>query len=264
MTAKLSLHWQLRANWMRRVDMPAPYVKLMDPPEDDIFAQRFTIGRVYMTDGEEGFYYTSGKQGGDDYFERCLPHYRRAPYVWAWESFNEPAVIKTPQERAALDAATVEWVRVMHMAGLRTVVGNFSERNPPDGTIAEFAGMLNVADYLGLHLYDAPALHSHGYVLRYRQLIGELARADVRRPPILIGECGVDGGVIGMGRKGWQRMPGYAWAEYRDDLVWYDSELRKDDEVAGGFVYTAAPSKDWRTFGISEKQARDLAKRLSA
>jgi hypothetical protein len=261
--SKLNLHWQGTCSWMRRVRFDAPYVKLVDPPEDNIFPDKRTIGRVYMRDGDEGSYYSRGTEGGDDYFRHCLGRYLRAPHIYAWESWNEPAMIHTPEERAALCAATGEWARLMHDYGWRICVGNFSERNPPDGTIAEFAPMLEAADYLGLHCYEAPRLDSHGYVLRYRQLIGELRQAGVRVPPILIGECGVDGGVIGMGRKGWQRMPGLDWGEYLQDLCWLDLELQKDEQVAGAFLYTAGASKDWQTFNISEKHARDLAKRLA-
>ena len=261
----LGLHWQQTASWMRRVEMPAPYVKVVNPPIDNIFPHHFTIGRVYMTDGEEGFYYTEGKAGGGAYFDRCMGWYRQAPYVWAWESFNEPAVIKTPAERAALCAATVEWARLMHRYGYRVVVGNFSERNPADGTICEFAAMLDEADYLGVHCYGAPTMRNNaeGLALRYRRLIAELKAAGVRVPPILIGECGVDLGIVGLGRKGWQKAPHADWGRYRDDLVWYDGELRKDPEVVGGFVFTAAASKDWKTFEINEKQAVDLSRALA-
>ena len=264
--SKLNLHWQNTANWMHRVEFSAPYVKLMDPPENNIFPGKMTIGRVYMSDGEEGAYYTRGHAGGAAYFERCLSWYKRAPYIHAWECFNEPAVIKTTTERDALDGATVEWCHMMHACGLKCVVGNFSERNPPEGTISDFWRMLSTADYLGLHMYGAPSMHteSEGHALRYRQLEAEISEADIGAPmpPILIGECGIDLGIIGRGRKGWQKMPGLDWGEYRDELVWYDSELAKDPYIYGAFMFTAAPSKDWRTFGITEKQARDLARRL--
>lgn len=266
--SKLNLHWQGTANWMRRVHFSAPYVKLVDPPEDNIFPGKRTIGRVYMSDGEEGRFYGQGAAGGIAYFKRCMGDeehpgpYRKAPYVWAWESWNEPAVIKTPEERANLDAATVAWANMMHDFWMRVVVGNFSERNPPDGTMPEFAAMLEEADCLGFHCYDAPTLTTHGYVLRYRQLIAELRDAGLRVPPVLLTEVGVDGGVIGMGRKGWQKMRGYDWGDYMADLVWLGSELEKDVDVAGAFVFTAAATGDWRTFNITEKQARGLADRL--
>ena len=259
--SKLNLHWQGTANWMRRVHFGAPYVKLLNPPEDDIFPDKRTIGRVYMSDGDEGRYYTRGRLGAQDYFARCLPWYKRAPHIHAWESVNEPAVIHTTGQRESLDEFTAEWCRLCHNEGLRCVVGNFSERNPADGTIAEFIRMLSTGDYLGLHMYDAPTLFSHGYMLRYRQLIAEIRAAGLRVPPVLIGECGVDGGIIGMGRKGWQKMKS-DWPAYMWDLCWYDERLCEDDYIAGAMLFTAAPSKDWRSFGITERQARELAERL--
>ncbi|MFA5053802.1 MAG: hypothetical protein WC565_07075 [Parcubacteria group bacterium] len=262
--SKLNCHWQLRANWMRRVHFSAEYVKMIDPPEDaqDIFPDKKIIGRIYMDDGTEGRYYTRGRLGAADYFERCLPLYRKARGVAIWENVNEPAVIHTTGQRESLDEFTAEWCRLCHAEGLRCVVGNFSERNPADGTIAEFVRMLSTGDYLSFHCYDAPRLGSHGYVLRYRQLIAEIRQAGLRVPPVLIGETGIDLGIVGMGRKGWQKAKGLDWGEYRDELIAYDRELCEDDEVAGAFLFTAAPTKDWRSFGITEKQARDLAERL--
>lgn len=263
--SKLNLHHLNTTNWMRRVEFAAPYAKLVSPPEDDIFPAKRTIGRVYMTDGEEGQFYGAGKAGAWPYFERCLPSYQRAPYVFAHEGPNEPAMIHTVAERRALDEFTAEWSRIMREHGLRVVVGNFSERNPADGTIAEFARMLSTADYLGLHCYGAPTMQTEpeGHVLRYRQLVGELDNAMVRCPPVLLTECGVDLGIIGKGRKGWQKA-GYDWATYRDGLAWYDRELCKDEIIAGAFVFTAGGTGDWVTFDISEKQAADLARTLAA
>lgn len=262
--SRLNLHWQLRANWMRRVHFDAPYVKLVDPPEDDIFPSKRTIGRVYMSDGDEGRYYTRGRLGAQDYFTRCVGYYTRAPYIWAWESCNEPAVIKTTGERESLDEFTAEWCRLCHNEGLRCVVGNFSERNPADGTIAEFVRMLSTGDYLGIHAYGAPHLWTDAdkLILRYRQLAGEIIQAGLRLPPILLGETGIDLGIIGRGRKGWTKVPGMDWADYCNELVWFAGELEQDDYLAGAMLFTAAPSKDWRSFGITERQARELAERL--
>lgn len=264
--SKLGLHWLNSASWMKRVSFAAPYVKRVDPNEEDIFPAKRTIGRVYMTDGEEGAMYTRGRAGGAAYFARCLPAYKRAPYIAGWEFVNEPAVIKTPSERAALCAATVEWARLCHACGLKVVVGNFSERNPPDGTIAEFAPMLEVADFLGLHCYGAPTLRDNapGLVLRYRRLAEEIDRAGLRIPPMLLGETGVDLGIIGFGRKGWQKAPGYDWGAYRDDLSWLDGQLCADDFVVGGFIFSAGASGDWQTFNLNEKQAADLAAHLGS
>jgi len=249
---------------MRRVHFSADYVKLLDPPEDaqEIFPDKKIVGRIYMDDGTEGRYYTRGRLGAAEYFERCLPLYRKARGVAIWENVNEPAMIYTVGQRESLDEFTAERARLCHAEGLRCVVGNFSERNPADGTIAEFVRMLSTGDYLGLHCYGAPHLDSNGYVLRYRQLIAEIRQAGLRVPPVLLGETGIDLGIVGQGRKGWQKARGLDWNEYRDSLLWLDDELGKDPEVCGAFVFTAAPSKDWRTFGITEKQARDLAERL--
>lgn len=265
MVAKLALHWQGTANWMRRVEFSAPFVKVCNPPEDNIFPDKMTIGRVFMKDGEEGSFYTRGRLGGQAYFERCMGWYKRAPYIHAWESWNEPAVIHTPGERESLDEATAEWCRLMHACGLKCVVGNFSERNPADGTIAEFVRMLTTGDYLGLHMYGAPSMFDEPetHVFRYRQLVAEIEAASLRVPPVLVGECGIDLGIIGRGRKGWQRAPGIDWGDYATQLRWYNRALCRDDYVAGGFVFSAATTREWQTFNITEKQARELARDLA-
>lgn len=259
--AKLGLHFIQTTPWIRRVDMPCPYVKIINPPEDiqAIFPSKRVIGRIYMTDGEEGQYYAKGAKGGRAYFERCLPFYKRAPYIAAWEFVNEPAMIKTPGERAALDDATCEWLHLMHACGLKGVVGNFSERNPPDGTIHEFRRMIEMADYLGVHMYGAPSLQTDPmrHVLRYRQLAAEMLAAGMVLPRVLIGETGIDLGIIGAGRKGWQKA--CSWEQYFENIRWLETELAKDSYVVGAFLYTAGASKDWKTFDINEGQARQIA-----
>ncbi len=261
--AKLGLHFIQTTPWIRRVAMPGPHVKIINPPEDiqAIFPSKRVIGRIYMTDGEEGQYYSKGAKGGRAYFERCLPFYRRAPGVWAYEAFNEPAMIKTPGERAALDDATCEWLHLMHACGLKGVVGNFSERNPPDGTIHEFRRMIEMADYLGGHYYGAPYLTTDPmrHVLRYRQLAAEMLAAGMVLPRMLIGETGIDLGIVGQGRKGWQKVSGLDWAGYFADLRWYEAELAKDSYIVGAFLFSAGSTGDWRTFDINEKQAAELA-----
>lgn len=235
---KLNLHWQNTTNWMRRVPFSSPYVKIMNPPEDNIFPDKRTIGRVYMDDGEEGRYYSRGSQGGIDYFHRCLSHYLKAKYIYAWESWNEPAMIKTPEERKMFDEATVSWLDMMHSHGLLGVAGNFSVRTPED--IQDFPGLLEQTDFLGVHLYGP------GHELRDFEV----------EVPILIGECGIDLGVIGK-EGGWKKY--MSFEEYKEYLLWYSQELDKDDKIEGAFIFTAGASSKWMTFNINEKQARELS-----
>ncbi|HEX9115431.1 MAG TPA: M23 family metallopeptidase, partial [Anaerolineae bacterium] len=186
------------------------------------------------------------------------PFYARAPWVHAWEGPNEPPV-SSAIERAALVAFTRRWVQRMHSMRLRTIALCLGVGWPDIGDAADLAGALEDTDYWSLHEYSAPSMQSSAswFCLRYRRTVAELRAANVRIPPLLITECGIDGGCVDRPRAGWKS---YAKdTDYLSQMIWYDGELQHDDYVAGAQIFTSGPNWDWMDFDMGEQLSRNLA-----
>ena len=255
--SKLGLHFQTLPSWhsTHRV----PWVKMIDPPSTNPWPWSHVLGRVWIGGDhvEQGMIW-QGKAGARDYYRACLPAYERAPYVHAWEGPNEPHPLWDANFRRALRVFTIEWTRLMHAAGRRVIAGCFSVGWPDVGHAPEFADMLVEADYLGLREYGAPAMWDNQgwHCLRYRHTIQELRDVGARVPPIIIGECGIDGGVLGRttAGRGWKSYD--TRDGYKEQLAWYDDELAKDPEVACATTFVSGPNQDWVDFDVDEELAR--------
>ncbi|MBI3536193.1 MAG: LysM peptidoglycan-binding domain-containing protein [Chloroflexi bacterium] len=84
--------------------------------------------------------------------------------------------------------------------------------------------------------------------LRYRRAM-EALPADARRP-IVITECGIDGGPVGEAQKGWSKFTDAAG--YLSNLQWYDNELQKDDYLIGAVIYAMNGWGIDGSFGMGE------------
>ena len=72
--------------------------------------------------------------------------------------------------------------------------------------------------------------------------------------PLVITECGLDGGVMGEPGRGWRS---YQSAEaYMEQLKWYDSLLMEDSYVLGATIFSLE-IPNWWDFDISGR-AREL------
>jgi hypothetical protein len=207
----------------------------------------------------------------------------RFQYFDAWEAYNEP-VADTPDKMKRLADFEAERTRLLAEQGVRSVVGNFAAGHPPLELWEHFTPALDAVrryqGYLGLHEYSAPimqwgfgALQSASgadegdegwltmrYRKAYRYYLDPMGYGDV---PLLVTECGVDGTVGNrpgpLEAKGWRDFESY-WISnglrsdtpgvYMDQLIWYDSELYKDDYVEGAAIFAAGASQGWETFEI--------------
>jgi hypothetical protein len=134
--------------------------------------------------------------------------------------------------------------------------GSFGVTWPKVGELGRYLPALRVLDYLKVHEYDAPSMRSHlgvaGYddrVLHYRQLwaqMGRLGLSESERPRLIIGECGIDGGVIDGRLRGFRAFD----TDYFSDLAWYASELARDDYVECGIVFGVGMNGDWQSFDV--------------
>jgi hypothetical protein len=175
-----------------------------------------------------------------------------------FEGRNEPMVWSTepPPLTAAYYAA---FLIGLHVIGLRGVAlnlgvgwpGNDGKDRPP--MWAPFKPVIDAmerGDYIGLHEYWA----GNGPEENWKWWAGRFTQCpyDV---PMLITECGVDFGVVGLGGNGWlsQYMPGEAPAQkaakYVSDLARYEELARPDGRAVSVFIFTHdGQEQDWWTF----------------
>ena len=219
---------------------------------------------------------------------------RRAGLVDAWEGYNEP-VPGDEGQMGKLADLEVERVRLLAENGLRAVVGNFGTGNPPLEWWPAFRPALEAAQahagYLGLHEYSAPTIWTktnrlpldfraepsdEGWLtLRYRKVYQQFLLPWGIRLPLLMTECGVDGGVAnrpGPPGQGWTDFSSY-WAEigmgkdapgnYIEQLAWYDNELQKDDYVVGASIFAMTAYQEWQSYQLLGKAAAILQQYLS-
>jgi hypothetical protein len=102
------------------------------------------------------------------------------------------------------------------------------------------------------------------YCLRYRNLMQELQSAGIPIPKIVIGECGLDGGVIAPPPPyvGWKTLCNNDPTCYIQQLLWYETELRKDGEVECATIFTAGAFDPWYDFEMEEGISMTLADEL--
>ena len=175
----------------------------------------------------------------------------------ALEGYNEVAI----GDRYDMERwATLERYRAdrLHLAGWRSVVGNFATGNPELHLWWHFREAVEAADFLGLHEYS-PALPAHAEDWTWHQMRwvrAKQALGDSWRP-LIVTECGVDDGRGG----GWRR---HADAQaYLDYLRAYDNSLiaQPNGDVVGAtvFCYGHLPGDGWGSFDISGEMANLLA-----
>ena len=219
------------------------------------------IGRTYEPDGVSNGRVWQGANGAKSWFNQWLPFYASRPWVHCWEGPNEPQPMRDQAFRARLNDFTVELARLMHGAGLRLVGMNWGVGWPDIGHAPEMGQGVQACDYLGLHEYCAPAMWDGDgwYTLRYRRTVQELTQAGYIVPPIIIGECGIDGGVLvpPQPKTGW-RTHCASREEYVRQLGWYSWELDQDAIVQAATIFTVCDF-DWFDFRVDEALAMDLA-----
>jgi hypothetical protein len=201
----------------------------------------------------------------------------------AWEAYNEP-LADTPDKMKRLADFEAERTRLLAEAGIRSAIGNFATGHPSLELWPHFGPALAAAQqyggYLALHEYSAPIMQfgfgalqpndgqdegDEGWLtVRYRKVYRQhLQPMGYGNLPLLITECGVDG-LVGnrpgpSDARGWQDFidtwltnglrndpPGV----YMDQLIWYDSELQKDNYVKGAAIFVAGASSGWESYDI--------------
>lgn len=198
----------------------------------------FVIGRYYVDDADQK--YEDDPEGlAERFFSLMRPDAEKMREVYdAWMSYNEIGLGKDDgaRERARrYSRFHVRWGDLMRQTGFISCAYSFATGNPELDLWPYLTEGLCHCDLLSLHEYSACTMEQdQGWLcLRYRRAIATLA-PEARRP-VVITECGIDGGLIGQAQSGWSKFT--SEAGYLDSLKWYDVELQKDDYVIGAAIF---------------------------
>jgi hypothetical protein len=223
------------------------------------------VGRIYFADEP-----ASGDAAtrAQEWWNRCKTVIQAYTAVDYWEGYNEPSVdtVAKMQWLAQFDAARV---RILSQNGRKAAIGSFSVGTPQvvnsngqplgDYWRAFYPAVdeaLAKGGVLSLHEYSAPSMKNYyeesagaGWTTgRYRKVYNWFLIPDGRQIPLVITECGIDGGVIGQGSKGWTS---YASADgYMEQLKWYDAILKQDSYVLGATIFSLE-IPNWDDFDIA-------------
>jgi len=227
------------------------------------------------------------KQAANKFFNNIVGGMRSAKSVKMWEGPNEP-LCDTMERMDFFNAFTIEMIDLMAAEGWKYVVGGFSVGQPRlDIPVWEHYlpairyGMQHGA-WLGLHEYSWPDMRwmyghnqidpnedagDEGWVtLRYRKVYRQFLIPNNLVIPLIMTEAGIDSGVNpkpfdGGGnfrdqgyRDGidqWNNAVQEPNAYYARNLMWYESELAKDDYVVGATVFTIGSTARWTDFDIA-------------
>ena len=186
----------------------------------------------------------------DSWFHRHLAQMQAMsagdPMV-AFESANEVADSDAPR----YSVWELARMRLMHTAGLRSVVGNWSVGTPDLPKWAMYRPLLNemrggdTPDLVGLHEYwaDYADISNRWHCGRWT-MVPELAGK-----PIVVTECGRDQ-VEGHGKPGWKLSCDAA--TYLADLRAYSRLLNAYPQVVGATVYqVGAIDPQWKPFDVT-------------
>lgn len=263
--SKLTLHLQSIPGYVNDfASSGIKWIKIVDPPMDNPFPGVKVIGRMFMPDSDSNALIRRGAAGAEEWFNMWRGEFLARPYVTVWEAPNEPQPMGDAGFRASLDAFTSRLAVLMRGSGLTLAGMCWAVGWPDTGHAPQFAASMNAlvnnGHFLALHQYSAPTMQddSEHLSLRHRLTITELRNAGIPVPPILITECGIDGGVISSdyARKGWQEFTNEEG--YLAQLKWFDSEIKKDAEVVAATIFTVC-NFDWFSFNVTESLANKLA-----
>jgi len=261
---KLSWHFQNLTPWAEEL-VNAEYVKVMDPPEENPFPDRKVIGRCFIGDDVENELWRKGEAGAEQYFALVRNKYETRPWVHAWEGVNEPHP-KTEQEIRTFVQFTKRWAEMMKQRNYKSVGLCLAEGWPEPEAAKYYVGCFPYLDYVALHEYGAPQMQSGSphHCLRYRRTYQEWKSVADVVPPLLITECGIDGGAASppQPRKGWKTFA--SEEEYWQQLLWYNGELEKDDIVKAAFIFSSGPHPEWVDFDFNQSLSRRLHAAIEA
>ena len=258
----------------------------------NIFPRQRVIARQWIGgDGVEAGYMMRGAEGAAAYFDLLLPRYDRLISMDIRDVCgpNEPGV--TPDNWKQYEAFELKWALLCGSCGLHPWLWSFSAGTPGLATagdavpVARFAPSIqagiNAGGGLETHNYGAPGVLSDApwFALRYRKVLAELHEVKANVPWLLIGEAGIDGGVVQHPtRKGWRDWSSWGYPAEHDLLpggmteerYWrqmsaFDDEACRDWQVLAITPFVTHPLQKWQSFDFNYNLIRRaIAKHTSS
>jgi hypothetical protein len=251
-------------------------VKVLDPNIDFLTRLRalhpevFIIGRLVVPLHEQERFALDPVGEGRAFADRILrleannTTFQGRPLLDAWESYNEIFPESSPPDlMRRYDDFQVAFGQKIQAAGFAPVGMNFATGNMLGHHFLNyFPGTLETHTYLGFHEYDWPTmwrLHEENIrekneggmwlTLRYRRVMTDVRRVYGGRHIAIMTECGMTQGVIpGRQDVGWLAQPAVAEEDYWRSLMWYNSELMKDDYVKAALLFVVGGITPWHSF----------------
>lgn len=249
MTAELSVHFQ-KIDWAVRDVLinsgKNAWVYIVEPPEENHFPSFEVVARYI--DGREGEWINLGAPGADLWWHHNRARVVARRYAKWLVTCNEPTGNWT-----LVDHYITRWIELAHQFGFKTVSHNFPPGCPEPEDAKYFLSSVAATDILAFHEYWVPRhwdSDAMGWRMwRYKKFMDNLP-IELQNKPILITECGIDGGTEEK-EGGWEKYT--SLEKYSEELKRYQSGL--DIRVLAAFPFTAGPWRKWREagFGIPDK-----------
>ncbi len=250
-------------------------VKVLDPNIDFLTRLRaahpevFIIGRIVVPLHEQERFALDPVGEGRAFADRILrleansTTFQGRPLLDAWESYNEIFPESTPPDlMRKYDDFQVAFGQKIKAAGFEPVGMNFATGNMLGHHFVDyFPGTLETYTYLGFHEYDWPTmwrLHEENIrekqeggmwlTLRYRRIMPQVRSIYGHKHTAIITECGMTQGVVGRDDVGWLAEPAVSEDSYWQSLMWYNSEIMKDDYVKAALLFVVGSIAPWHSF----------------
>lgn len=247
-------------------------VKVLDPNIDMLTRMRaadpdvFIIGRIVVPLHEQERFALDPVGEGRAFADRLLrmeasnTTFQNRPLMDAWESYNEIfPESASPDLMRKYDEFQVAFGQKIKAGGFEPVGMNFATGNMLGYHFLNyFPGTLETYTYLGFHEYDWPTmwrLHEENIrekqeggmwlTLRYRRIMSDVRRVYGDKHIALMTECGMTQGVVGRDDVGWLADPAVSEDSYWRSLMWYNSELMKDDYVKAALLFVVGAAGGW-------------------
>lgn len=230
----------------------------------------FLIARDYVPNPEQDRFASDPAGAGARYAERILGlevnqnNFNGRRLIDGWETYNELLFGHSDNDlKKKYDDFQVAFAEQIKRAGFEPVAMNFATGNMlGEDFLNFFPGTLESCRYLGFHEYDWPTMwriHEQNIkekdeggmwlCLRYRRIMNDVRQRYGDRHIVVMTECGMTQGVQGGPDVGpWHESKPVSEQSYWDSLMWYNSELMKDDYVMGAALFVVGAVEPWHSF----------------